>query len=289
MRSEQVMLDLILNIARMEDAVRVVVMNGSRVDPNATRDLFQDFDIVYFVSDMAPFISNLEWIKQFGELMILQMPEAMLNPPPNFEDGFAYLMQFTDGNRIDLNILPMTKLIEVDTDSLTVLLLDKDGIVKPLPAANDKSYLPTPPTKKDFADCCNEFWWVSTYVAKALWRRNILHAKDLLDCTVREQLMKMLDWYFGVRTNFEQNPGKGGRNYSKVLEPEMIDVLKSTYTGINIEQNWNALLTMGKLFRKMALEIAKQYNFQYPKSDDEKVTAHLEHIRRLPSDATDIY
>ena len=35
MRSEQEMLDLILSIARRDDRIRVVIMNGSRANPNA--------------------------------------------------------------------------------------------------------------------------------------------------------------------------------------------------------------------------------------------------------------
>ena len=77
MRTEREMLDLILETARRDERIRAVIMNGSRVNPNAPRDCFQDFDIVYLVTDLSPFRKNLEWIKRFGELMILQMPEDM--------------------------------------------------------------------------------------------------------------------------------------------------------------------------------------------------------------------
>ena len=46
MRSEQEMLDLIVGIAREDKCIRAVIMNGSRANPNAPRDFFQDFDIV---------------------------------------------------------------------------------------------------------------------------------------------------------------------------------------------------------------------------------------------------
>src|SRR6476620_665620 len=110
MRTEQEMLDLILETARCDERIRVVVMNGSRANPNAPRDPFQDFDIVYVVRDVAPFRHNLEWIKRFGELMILQMPEAMQDPPPENDGSFTYLMLFSDGNRIDLTLFPIAKL-----------------------------------------------------------------------------------------------------------------------------------------------------------------------------------
>jgi len=289
MRSEKEMIDLILDIARKEEAVRLVVMNGSRVNPNVSRDPFQDFDIIYFVTDVAPFVEKQDWLQRFGELMILQTPEAMGEPAPEGDGHFSFLMQFKDGNRMDLSLRPLSQFHKVYEDSLTVLLLDKDGIVETLPAPTEKGYLPKPPTPKQFEVCCNEFWWVSTYVAKALWRGNIFHAKDLLDCTMQEQLMKMLDWYFGLKTNFQLNPGKGGKNYSKHLDADLMAMLKKTYTGIEIEKNWNALLDMISLFRKTAQEIADKFGLQYPAEDDKKVTAHLEHVRRLPADAKEIY
>lgn len=51
MRSEQEMFDLILNTAREDKRIRAVYMNGSRTNPSAPRDIFQDYDIVYVVRE----------------------------------------------------------------------------------------------------------------------------------------------------------------------------------------------------------------------------------------------
>ncbi len=289
MRSEKEILDLILEIARKEDAVRVVVMNGSRVNPNTPRDPFQDFDIIYFVTDVAPFVENRGWLTPFGELMILQTPEAMGEPAPEGDGHFSYLMQFTDGNRIDLSLRPLSQLEKIHEDSLTVLLLDKDGIIDPLPASFEKGYVPKPPTPKAFEDCSNEFWWVSIYVAKALWRGNLFHAKDLLDCTLRDQLMKMLTWHFGIQTDFRVNPGKGGKYFRTYLDSELVKMLDQTYTGLDEDENWKALFTMCDLFRKTAMPIANKYGFDYPGEDDKRVMEHLKHIYQLPRNANEIY
>ncbi|WP_420810272.1 aminoglycoside 6-adenylyltransferase [Halalkalibacterium halodurans] len=56
MRTEQEMMDAILTIAKKEERIRVVYMNGSRTNSNVPKDLFQDYDIVYVVTDIAPFI-----------------------------------------------------------------------------------------------------------------------------------------------------------------------------------------------------------------------------------------
>jgi aminoglycoside 6-adenylyltransferase len=289
MRSEQAMLELIIDTARADDRVRVVIMNGSRANPNAPRDIFQDFDVVYLVTDVAPFRRNLRWIARFGELMILQMPDDMGDPPPGDDGGFAYLMQFIDGNRIDLTVYPLAKVGEKTSDSLSVLLLDKDGIVGPLDPPSERDYPPQPPTAKAFADCCNEFWWVCPYVAKGLWREEILYARYMLDQVVREQLMKMLTWHIGVKARFAVNPGKHGKYFEHYLEPELWAMLQATYASASYRHTWDALLAMCGVFERAAELVAGYFGFEYPRGDALRVRAHLEHVRNLPRDATEIY
>ncbi|MBN1887689.1 MAG: aminoglycoside 6-adenylyltransferase [Thermoflexales bacterium] len=287
MRSEQEMLDLILTTARDDERIRAVVMNGSRANPNAPPDFFQDFDVVYIVTDAAPFRHNYEWIKRFGQLMILQLPDDMGDSPPGPDDSFAYLMQFMDGNRIDLTIFPVAKLPKLK-DSQSILLLDKDGLIGPLAPPSDSDYLPKPPSAKDFGDCCNEFWWVSPYVAKGLWREEITYAKGF-EHYVREELMKMLSWYIGVTTGFSVSPGKSGKYMKKYLEPELWELLEKSYSDAGYDATWEALYTMGDLFRRVALPVAEHFGFDYPHGDDERVSAHLRHVRALPKDAPAMY
>ncbi len=289
MRSEHEMFDLIIHTAQEDERIRAVIMNGSRANPYAPRDIFQDYDIIYLVTDVAPFHNNFAWIKRFGDLMILQLPEDMHDPPAEDNGSCVYLMQFADGNRIDLSIYPIARLSELGRDSLSVLLLDKDGRVEPFDLPNEKDYLPQPPTSKAFADCCNEFWWVCPYAAKGLWRKEILYAKHMLDVYVREQLMKMLRWHIGAQTGFAKNPGKYGKYYQRYLEPELWQMLLQTYPEADYAQTWNALLTMGQLFRTIAVPLAERFGCNYPYDDDRRVSAHLEHVRHLPHDAQSIY
>jgi aminoglycoside 6-adenylyltransferase len=289
MRSEQEMLELIVNTAKGDDRVRAVIMNGSRANPHARRDIFQDFDVVYLVTDVASFTDDHAWIDRFGELMILQMPDAMGDPPPVNDGRFAYLMQFTDGNRIDLTLFPVSNLHELRRDSLSLLLLDKDGLVEPFPAPSESDYLPRPPNAKAFSDCCNEFWWVCTYVAKGLWREEIVYAKYMFEPVVREQLMKMLTWHVGVKTRFLRGPGGHGKYLKQYLEPALWAMLEKTYSDAGSENTWDALQVTCDLFRVAANQVAEHFGFDYPRDDDEKVSAHLKHVRSLPRDAKEIY
>ena len=46
MRSEEEMMNLILQVAKDDERVRAVYLNGSRTNPNAPKDRFQDYDVV---------------------------------------------------------------------------------------------------------------------------------------------------------------------------------------------------------------------------------------------------
>ncbi|MEW5719417.1 MAG: aminoglycoside 6-adenylyltransferase [Chloroflexota bacterium] len=289
MRSEQEMLELIVNTAQNDERVRAVILNGSRANPDAPRDIFQDWDIVYLVTDVSSFKNDPTWINRFGEIMISQMPDAMQDPPAQNNGGFTYLMQFTDGNRIDLRLFPISKLDGLENDSLSILILDKDGLLTPFAPPSECDYLPKPPTAKAFSDCCNEFWWVCPYVAKGLWREEIVYAKYMLDQIVREQLFKMIVWYVGTQTRFSWNPGKFGKYLKRYLEPELWEMLQATYSNADYENTWQALFTMCDLFRTLATCVATHYGFDYPYGDDARVSAHLRHVRVLPKNASAMY
>jgi aminoglycoside 6-adenylyltransferase len=289
MRSDHEMLDLILGTAKQDDRIRAVIISGSRTNPDAPKDCFQDFDIIYVVTEMAPYVHNLEWIRRFGELMILQLPDEMDDPLSEESDGYCYLMQFTDGNRIDLTIYPLEKIDKMTWGGINLVLLDKDGYVSSLIRPGEKISIPKPPTAKAFADCTNEFWWLAPYVAKGLWREEITYARTMLDDHMRTQLTRMLSWYVGVKTEFTGDPGKLGKYLKNYLPEEWWQLLLNTYADAGIDHTWEALFTMTRLFRDSAKAVAEKFQFTYPEGDDQRVSAHLDQVRLLPKDAKEIY
>ena len=58
MRDETQMYQLLTGIAREDDRIFAVYMNGSRTNKNAPKDIFQDYDIVYVVGETSFFIED---------------------------------------------------------------------------------------------------------------------------------------------------------------------------------------------------------------------------------------
>lgn len=275
MRTEKDIMELILKVAEKDERVRAVAMNGSRTNSNVPKDTFRDYDIVYLVSDLQSFLINPDWVNVFGKRIIMQTPEDMAMFPPELDGRFTYFMLFEDGHRIDLTLIPNEeKDIYCTEDGLTVILLDKDGDMPKLSEPTDKDYWVKKPSAEFFADCCNEFWWVSTYVTKGLWRQEILYAFDHLN-SAREMLLTMLEWKVGIETNFSLSVGKNSKYLKSYLDNDIWERLMKTYPNGDYEQVWNSLFETINLFEQVAIEVANILEYQYPSKDSNKVKQYL--------------
>jgi len=275
MRSETEIKKLIINFAINEKRIRSVLLNGSKANPNIPPDSYQDFDIVFIVNDLEYFTSNHNWVKIFGEILIWQLPNEMTVGTPN-PDGFGYLMIFEDGNRIDLTLHPAEKVTKnYWPDSLTICLLDKDKQFEGLPLPNDSDYFIKRPSRKEFNDTCNEFWWVSTYVAKGLLRNEITYAKHMVEAVVRPMLMKLIEWKIGTENEFSVSFGKAGRFMNKYVSKEYYTKVLQTYSDSDIENNWTALFNMMELFEQTSNDVSAKLNFQINTSEQQNTIQYL--------------
>ena len=274
MRGDAEMMRLVLDVAKRDSRVRVVGMNGSRTNPNAPRDNFQDYDVVYVVTDMRGYLDDPAWIDVFGPRIILQTPEAMSMFPPELGNWFSYLMLFEDGNRIDLILVPLAELDKyLRDDKLLTILLDKDNRVPPLPPPTDEDYWVKKPTAAFFGDCCNEFWWLSTYVAKGLCRGELLYAVHHL-ALMRNMLFTMLSWEVGLQTDFSVSAGKHYKYLQNHLPPETWAGVMETYRNGTPADIGRALWDCCALFRQSSHTVADALGFVYPR-DDANVSAYL--------------
>ena len=280
-RTEKEMLELILSFAREDSRIRAVWMNGSRANPNAPKDKWQDFDIVYAVSDMAPFLQESSWLDRFGERVVMQSCWEQYdsydeNEALRDQDWFIYMMQFSDGNRIDLNLVPAEKALEnALSDRMCVVLLDKDGALGDVPSASDEEYWAKKPSALKFCCAVNEFYWVSAYVAKGLWRGEFSYAQELLDI-VRGVILELLSWKAGFLNGFTVNPGKAGKFLPRFLPKEdWVDYLKTYARGDGPDIRRALLDDAWPLFVRLSQELAEAFAYPLDPEEREKVWEYL--------------
>lgn len=283
MRSEEEMMKLILNTANQDERIRAAYMNGSKVNPTIEKDAYQDYDIVYAVTDIIPFIKDRRWLTVFGDTYMVQEPddpEMFGGESYDRMDKYTWLMLFDDGNRIDLTVQTLKKAqSEVTTDKLTVLLLDKDGLLPQLMPPTDRDYHVKKPSEREYLACCNEFWWCLNNVAKGIARDELPYAMQMYNCNVRDMLDRMVEWQIGINTEFTASAGKMGKFYKKYLSDELYFLYAQTYSTSDYEQLWESVLTACSLFRRIAITVADVFGYKYNQNDDKNMMQYITNVR----------
>jgi aminoglycoside 6-adenylyltransferase len=268
MRSEKEMFDLFLDFAKNDERIKVVGMEGSRTNINIPKDDFQDYDITYIVTDVDSFTKNDDWLDIFGKRIIMQKPEDMDLFPAEEDWFYSYLMIFEDDIKIDLKIVPVELLnIYLKRDKLIKIILDKDGLVANPPVPTDEDYWIYKPSAAYFDDCCNEFWFVSTYIAKGLFRKELLFASYHMEQIARVELFNMLSWKIGIDFGYGSSIGKHNKFIDKYLAENEWNLLMKTYCMDSFENCWTALESAHILFRQASYYIADKLGYDYPDYD----------------------
>ena len=279
MRGDREMLDMILCAAQGDERVRAVSMEGSRVNPAAPKDRYQDYDITFYVTDIGPFYNKPEWVlERFGEPLIMQMPEAMRYP-----DGgghFNYMMIYPDGNRIDLTFEP--KKFDPAREP-SVPLLDKDGgqgFLPPDPAPPDCAvYNIEPPSPLYYYSCCNNFWWCLNNVAKGIARDELPYVMAMLNGVVRPELHDMICWHIGAARGFGVSAGKDCKYFKRLLPPYLYERYAATYSDGKYENIWASVDAMCDLFHLLALEVAGHFGFVYRQNEEAGIREYMRIVK----------
>ena len=266
MRTEPQMLDLILQTAKVPQ-VSAVAMSGSRTNPKAPKDEFQDYDIVYVVDDLDNLTSDLSWLDQFGT-RIIEQHNVLGNRR-------LYLMLFEDGNRIDLTLCPTEYLQEwVDSEAGFTVLEDKKGLFEPY-FPSPQRFWTSPASAIDFEKACNEFWWVSAYVVKGICRKQAIYATDHLYGICQQELLKVLAWRFAA----DKGTVDVGKNYKYLfnyLPAEKEKEFSNLLDFSSLDKITQSLYATMELFHQEAQSLAQKMGFNYDKEVAEKMIQYAE-------------
>ena len=274
MRTETEMLDVILKTAETLQ-VAAVAMSGSRTNPKALKDEFQDYDVVYVVENLDELISDLSWTDQFGKRIIEQ--EVRLG------HRRLFLMLFEDGNRIDLTLCPKEHINEwVGSEAGFTVLVDEKGLFESY-TTSPQRYWTSPANAIEFEKACNEFWWVSAYVVKGICRKQVIYTTDHLYGICQQEFLKILAWQVAV----DKGTIDVGKNYKylfQYLPAEKEKELSNLLDFSSIEKITQSLLTTMELFHQESQFLANKMGFDYDMEVAEKMIEYAE--ERLETNET---
>jgi aminoglycoside 6-adenylyltransferase len=283
--------------ARQGDSIRAVLLTSTRAIPGAPIDVLSDYDVILVVQDIIPFVADHAWLNNFGEVLIAYWDP--IHPDPVFGIArCASVIQYCDGLKIDFTLWPVDLLKQIAaepalTDELDAgyqVLLNKDHLTDGMQQPTGKAYIPKKPTLKEYQLWINDFLSDAPYVAKCLWRGELMPAKWCLDYDMKQiYLRQMLEWRLEIDHDWSVPVGFLGRGLRKWLPSAIWTVLEETYVGAEVDENWQALKRTMELFRQVSMQVGNYFGYTYPDELHQRVSEYIEHIHHMaPTDPNDV-
>lgn len=275
--------------AETQPTIHAVILTSTRARPDAVLDPFSDYDIILAVDAVWPFHVDRGWLEAFGTVL------ALYRDPIRRDCGyeqFGYVTQYEhDRLKIDFTVLEADLLrtlpsdcdLRDELDAGYAVLLDKDGVTANLPAPTYHAYIPTPPSAETYHEAVEIFFHEATYVAKNIWRDELLPAKYSFDQEMKQMMLgRMLVWRMEIEHGWTIRPGVLGKGLKRRTPPELWQQLEATYVGAGAAENWDALFRLIALYRQVAIEVGNGLGYAYPHALDARACAYLESVRSLP-------
>jgi aminoglycoside 6-adenylyltransferase len=283
--------DQLIRWANSQSLIRAVILTSSRAIPHGSVDLFSDYDVILAMRSIQPLYVDRTWLAVFGSVL------AVYRDPLIDENGSmrsAYVVQYDNSLKIDFSLWPVELLqratehgqLPTEFDAGYDVLVDKDDLTTILKPPTYVGYMPAPPTEAYYLELIEGFFLDTTYVAKFLWRDDMMAAKHILDHSLKqEHLRPMLEWHAEIDHQWTLKPGPYGRRLKRHLRPDLWAELESTYTGAGTEENWEALFRTIGLMRHVGGEVGKHLGYTYPQGLELRVVDYLWKVRRLDRNA----
>ncbi len=264
-----------------------MLLTGSRANPDVPVDVFSDYDIVLIVQDIHPFFDDRSWLTDFGNVLVAYWDP--IHSAPNLDiEQVGNVIQYEGGLHVDFTLWPIELLQEIiktnalpdELDDGYMVLIDKDNLTSELQLPTYTAYIPKNPSEEAYQKVIDDFLSDVPYIAKCLCRNELMPAKWCLDFDMRYNfLLRMLEWRIELDYDWSEPVGVLGKGLKKKLPHEIWTKLENTYSGADINENWDALFRMMSLFRDVGIDVAQGLGYDYPDDLDRKVTVFVQEMR----------
>lgn len=276
--------------------IRAALLTSTRAVPNADVDALSDYDVILVVEDIHPFVTDHAWLDDFGEVLVAYWDPVHPDPLSGIEKC-ANVVQYTSGLKIDFTLWSLdlfqyivaAAALPAELDAGYRVLLDKDSLTDTLQPPSGRAYVPKPPALTAYQTHINDFLSDAPYVAKCLWRGELLPAKWCLDYDMKHvYLRQVLEWRAEIDHGWSVPVGSLGKGLKNLLPAELWEALEQTYAGAGIRDNWQALAHTLALFRRVAVEVGDSLGYPYPEELYQRVSAFVEQVRHMEPPASDL-
>ncbi len=257
-----------------QEAVRAMLLTGSRGAVNGDADGLSDLDIAMFVADSALYTDSDAWIHQIaGVWVYLALANEPDGPPTR-------LVVFEGGLKVDFSITPASwferdlcgPVIEDLYNRGYRILLDKDGRAASATPFTGRPAPQAAPSERAFLAVVNEFWFEAYHIPKYL-RRGELWLVKQREWSTRELLRQVIEWHARAKHGSDYDTYYLGKHMREWVDPAIWHALGSCFSRFDRADGWRAFFATIVLFERLAEETAGMLGYMYPRETGARIAA----------------
>lgn len=263
-----------------EPRIEAIVVYGSRATPNQESDEWSDLDLILFVSDLAYFVAQTDWLTGIAKTWLRVLAKTGHGRP-------EWLVLFEGGLKADFILVEAA-------DSVATALAETSlrgavqGGARILAAKQeqDRQIAPTVPVERmgvssaEFAVETQRFWLGVYRIAVLLRRGDLWRARMTLDGPLRQNLQTMIAWHAHAGGS-DHESWRDDRFIEAWAGEEIAAALPAFFGHYTVEASGRVLGAMVDLYARLGTETAQKWEYPEPNHTANAVQAWLRVLLNL--------
>jgi aminoglycoside 6-adenylyltransferase len=270
--------DLISRIeiwVKAQQDIQAAIIIGSRARTNVPADDWSDLDLILLADKPDFYIHSENWLNQIHPYSITFLEKTAIG------NGIERRVLFSPHYDVDFIILTpehfsgMLQVKEVQQvfKKGCKILFDKIDVTNGLKVPDECTEEPVLPTKEQYDNLVQDFWYHIVWVSKKMLRGELWVAKECLDSNLKYLLRTMAEWHATAVLN--HTPWHNGRFIEKWGDPRLVDFFPKIFATYNRSDMLKAMMETMEIFRLLATETGTALGYKYPDSADKAAVTFI--------------
>lgn len=250
--------------AQTVEDIRAAFIVGSRARNDHPADEWSDMDIIFFTSKQKYYLSDKEWLKNFGDVWISLVSQTAGGDPECltlFDGGWQVDFVIHSIDNLKQNV--ENKIVPNNFYRGVKVIIDKDDIAKSIMPKCFRAPQEAALSEDVFIQSVNMFWFLALYLAKQILRNDLWIVK-VRDGNIKELLLQMMEWHEKVVNGTEYDTWHAGRFVCEWVSEETQTELRNSFGHFDRIDSWKALISTITLFKRLSHVVSQKMNFLYP-------------------------
>jgi aminoglycoside 6-adenylyltransferase len=258
----------IIAACREEEAIRAIILVGSRARKERPLDEHADLDLILFTPEPADVQTMPGWIESLAPMWAPDYSHTGAGDP-------EWEVVYEDGCKVDYTFhrIQPTQTLQDVLESMPYqsvlrrgfkILLDKTGSNGRVTWRFPEERRPAHPSAAQFNAAVNHFLMEAARTVRFIARGDLWRAKTACDTVLKESLLTMIEWQARAKYGLERDVWYGGRYLSEWADPAVTAALPETFAAYDTADLQRAFQATLFLYHRLAAETAAALHFDYP-------------------------